>query len=68
VVSSVGVITKSGILLAAIFLIIVVLAVVRFLVHELVRFVEISAILVLIILVMAWLLARRAGGPTANKP
>jgi hypothetical protein len=38
---------------------IVAIAVVRFLVHELIRFVEISAILVLIILVLAWLVARR---------
>ncbi len=61
-------ISKSAILIGALMLMIVVVAVVRFLVHELIRFVEISAILVLIILVLAWLVARRSGQPGANKP
>lgn len=52
-------ISKSALLIGAFLLMIVAIAVVRFLVHELIRFVEISAILVLIILVLAWLVARR---------
>jgi hypothetical protein len=47
---------------------IVGIAIVRFLVHELVRFMEISAILVVIILVIAWLVARRSEQPTADMP
>ena len=61
-------ISKSAILIGAFLLMIVAIAVVRFLVHELIRFVEISAILVLIILVLAWLVARRSGEPGASKP
>lgn len=61
-------ISKSAILIGAFLLMIVAIAVVRFLVHELIRFVEISAILVLIILVLAWLMARRSGEPGASKP
>ncbi len=60
-------ISKSAILIGAFLLMIVAIAVVRFLVHELIRFVEISAILVLIILVLAWLVARRRE-PGASKP
>jgi hypothetical protein len=61
-------ISKSAILIGALLLMIVAVAVVRFLVHELVRFIEISAILVLIILALAWLVARRSGQPGASKP
>ena len=63
-----GVITKSWLLLLTIIAIVVVVGIVRFLVHEMIRFVEISAVLVLIILVLAWLLARRSGQPTVSKP
>ena len=42
-----------------IILIIVALAVVRFLVHGLVRFVELAAVLVVVIFVLAWILARK---------
>jgi hypothetical protein len=63
-----GVMSKSAILAGALLFIIVTVAVVRFLVQELVRFVEISAILVVIILVLAWLAARKSGQPTASKP
>jgi hypothetical protein len=63
-----GGISKSAILIGAFLLMIVAIAVVRFLVHELIKFVEISAILVLIILVLAWLVARRSGQPGASKP
>jgi hypothetical protein len=61
-------ISKSAILIGALLLMIIAVAVVRFLVHELIRFVEISAILVLIISVLAWLVARRSGQPGASKP
>lgn len=60
--------SKAALLAGTVILIAVVLAVVRFLVHEVVRFVEISAILVVIILVLAWLVARKSGLPTAGKP
>jgi positive regulator of sigma E activity len=60
--------SKAALLVGTVILIAVVLAVVRFLVHELVRFVEISAILVVIILVLAWLVARKSGRPAASKP
>ncbi|MGA9140898.1 MAG: hypothetical protein WBZ29_11780 [Methanocella sp.] len=61
-------ISKSAILIGALLLMIIAVAVVRFLVHELIRFVEISAILVLIILVLAWLVARKSGQPGVSKP
>lgn len=60
-------ISKSAILLGALLLMIVAIAIVRFLVHELIRFIEISAILVLIILVLAWLVARKSGQPGTSK-
>jgi hypothetical protein len=63
-----GVLSKSAILAGALLFIIVGIAVVRFLVHEVIRFVEISAVLVVIILVLAWLLARKSGQPTVSKP
>ncbi len=63
-----GGISKSAILIGALLLMIIAVAVVRFLVHELIRFVEISAILVLIILVLAWLVARKSGQPGVSKP
>ncbi len=62
-------ISKSAILIGAFLLMIVAIACCRgVLVHELIRFVEISGILVLIILVLAWLVARRSGEPGASKP
>ena len=64
-----SILSKSSLALITLILIIVVVAVVRFLVHELIRFVEISAVLVLIILALAWLLARRAAKtPKAEAP
>jgi hypothetical protein len=63
-----GVMSKSAILAGALLLIIVTVAVVRFLVHELVRFVEVSAILVVIILVLAWLVARKSEQPEVSEP
>ena len=59
---------KMGLALATVIAIIVALAVIRFLVHELVRFIEISAVAVVIILALAWLLGRRTARPTAGKP
>ncbi|HEY3272747.1 MAG TPA: hypothetical protein VGJ92_03235 [Methanocella sp.] len=63
-----GVTSKATILAGAILLMIAGIAIVRFLVHEVVRFMEISAILVVIILVLAWLVARKSEQPTANQP
>lgn len=60
--------SKATLLVGTIILIAIVLAIVRFLVHELVRFVEISAVLVVIILVLAWLVARKSGQPTTGRP
>ncbi len=65
---SVGVITKSWLLLLTIVAIVVVVGIVRFLVHEMFRFVEISAVLVLIILVLAWLLGRKSTQPKVSQP
>ncbi len=63
-----GVLSRSAIFAGALVLIVVGIAILRFLVHELVRFVEISAILVVIILVLAWLAARKSGPATTSKP
>ena len=63
-----GVVSKSAIFAGALVLIVVGIAILRFLVHELVRFVEISAVLVVVILVMAWLVARKSGPPATSKP
>ena len=60
--------SKATLLPGTVILIILVLAVVRFLVHELVRFVEISAILAVIILVLTWLVARKSGRPGVSRP
>jgi hypothetical protein len=60
--------SKATLLVGTVILIAIVLAIVRFLVHEVIRFVEISAVLVVIILVLAWLVARKSGQPTAGKP
>lgn len=60
--------SKATLLVGTVILIAIVLAVVRFLVHEVVRFVEISAVLVVIILVLAWLVARKSGQPGGSKP
>jgi hypothetical protein len=62
-----GVISKSAILAGVLLFIIVGIAIIRFLVHEVARFIEISAVLVVIILVLAWLLARKSGQPTVSK-
>ena len=59
---------KTGLVLVTIIAIIVALAIIRFLVHELVRFIEISAVAVIIILALAWLLGRRTASPTAGRP
>jgi H+/gluconate symporter-like permease len=63
-----GVISRGAIFGGALLLIIVGIAILRFLIHELVRFVEISAILVVVILVLAWLVARRSAPPTTSRP
>jgi hypothetical protein len=60
--------SKATLLVGTVILIAIMLAVVRFLVHEVIRFVEISAVLVVIILVLAWLVARKSGQPTVSKP
>jgi hypothetical protein len=43
------------------------MAIVRFLVHELITFIEISTVLIAIILVLAWFLAKRSEKPAAGK-
>lgn len=63
-----GVISRGAIFGGALLLIIVGIAILRFLIHELVRFVEISAILVVVVLVLAWLVARRSTPPTTSRP
>jgi hypothetical protein len=63
-----GVISKGAIFAGALLLIIIGIAILRFLIHELVRFIEISAILVVIILVLAWLVARKSGPTTVSRP
>ncbi len=63
-----GVLSKSAIFAGALVLIVVGIAILRFLIHELVRFVEISAILVVVILVLAWLVARKSTPPATSKP
>ncbi len=63
-----GILSKSAIFAGALLLIVVGIAVLRFLVHELFRFIEISAVLVIVILVLAWLVARRSGPTAASKP
>ncbi len=66
-VLSVSMSSKAALLPGTVILIILVLAVVRFLVHEPVRFVEISAILAVIILVLTWLVARKSGRPGVRR-
>ena len=63
-----GALSKSAIFAGALVLIVVGVAVLRFLVHELVRFVEISAILAVVILVLAWLVARKSTPPATSQP